>query len=90
LPHSDTSGSKFIKQLPEAYRSLSRPSSPLGAKASTVCPYYAFYLALFFTWQSQILREFYGFNNFYQLVSIYIYAIVKERKFLKKNSLKAK
>ena len=26
-------------QLPEAYRSLSRPSSPLKAKASTVCPY---------------------------------------------------
>ena len=25
--------------LPAAYRSLSRPSSPLEAKASTVCPY---------------------------------------------------
>jgi hypothetical protein len=24
--------------LPEAYRSLSRPSSPVGTKASTVCP----------------------------------------------------
>jgi hypothetical protein len=24
-------------QLPQAYRSLSRPSSPLDAKASTVC-----------------------------------------------------
>ena len=26
-------------QLPEAFRSLPRPSSPLGAKASTECPY---------------------------------------------------
>ena len=26
-------------QLPAAYRSLSRPSSALGAKASTLCPY---------------------------------------------------
>ena len=26
-------------QLPVAYRSLSRPSSALGAKASTLCPY---------------------------------------------------
>ena len=26
-------------QLPEAYRSVLRPSSPLGAKASTRCPY---------------------------------------------------
>jgi hypothetical protein len=25
--------------LPEAYRSLPRPSSPSGAKASIVCPY---------------------------------------------------
>jgi hypothetical protein len=27
-------------QLPEAYRSFTRPSSPPYAKASTVCPYY--------------------------------------------------
>ena len=37
FPHSDISGSKFICQLPEAFRRLSRPSSPLIAKASTVC-----------------------------------------------------
>ena len=29
-----------IKRLTVAYRSRSRPSSTLGAKASTVCPYY--------------------------------------------------
>ena len=29
-----------IQRLTAAYRSRSRPSSTLGAKASTVCPYY--------------------------------------------------
>jgi hypothetical protein len=29
-----------IQRLTVAYRSRSRPSSTLGAKASTVCPYY--------------------------------------------------
>jgi len=29
---------KAYVPLPEAYRSLSRPSSPVGTKASTVCP----------------------------------------------------
>ena len=28
-----------LLQLPVAYRSFTRPSSPLHAKASTVCPY---------------------------------------------------
>ena len=37
FPHSDISGSKLVQQLPEAYRSLPRLSSPLGTKASTVC-----------------------------------------------------
>ena len=36
-PHSDTSGSKSVCRLPEAFRRLQRPSSPLTAKASTVC-----------------------------------------------------
>jgi hypothetical protein len=36
FPHSEISGSKLICQLPEAYRRLPRPSSPLTAKASTV------------------------------------------------------
>ena len=43
LPHSEILGSKPAWRLPEAYRSLPRPSSPAGAKASTVCPFYLFY-----------------------------------------------
>src|SRR4030095_15106104 len=39
FPHSDTPGSTLGWQLPEAYRSLPRPSSASGAKASTTCPY---------------------------------------------------
>ena len=39
FPHSEISGSKLICQLPEAYRRLSRPSSPVIAKASTTCTY---------------------------------------------------
>jgi hypothetical protein len=38
LPHSDILGSKLSRQLPEAFRSHSRPSSVVGAKASTVGP----------------------------------------------------
>ena len=38
FPHSEISGSKFVWQLPEAFRSLPRLSSPLGAKASTAGP----------------------------------------------------
>ena len=37
--HSEISGSKVACHLPEAYRRLLRPSSPLTAKASTVCAY---------------------------------------------------
>ena len=37
FPHSEISGSKLICQLPEACRRLSRPSSPVIAKASTTC-----------------------------------------------------
>ena len=39
LPHSEISGSKVVCHLPEAYRRLPRLSSPLTAKASTVCAY---------------------------------------------------
>ena len=39
FPHSEISGSKLICQLPEAYRRLSRLSSPIIAKASTTCSY---------------------------------------------------
>ena len=40
LPHSEIPGSKPVRRLTEAYRSLPRPSSPPSAKASTSCPYY--------------------------------------------------
>src|SRR5215210_5363600 len=38
FPHSEILGSTLGWQLPEAYRSLLRPSSAPGAQASTVCP----------------------------------------------------
>ena len=38
FPHSEIPGSLTGQRLPRAYRSRPRPSSPLGAKASTVCP----------------------------------------------------
>ena len=37
FPHSDIPGSKVVCHLPEAYRRLPRLSSPLTAKASTMC-----------------------------------------------------
>ena len=40
FPHSEISGSKLICQLPEAYRRLPRPSSPLSSKSSPIRPLY--------------------------------------------------
>ena len=39
FPHSEIAGSKVVCRLPNAYRRLPRLSSPLTAKASTVCAY---------------------------------------------------
>jgi len=39
FPHSEIFGSKPVCGLPEAYRTLQRPSSPVIAKASTTCTY---------------------------------------------------
>jgi hypothetical protein len=39
FPHSEIHGYNVCRRLPVAYRSLPRPSSALGAKASTLCPY---------------------------------------------------
>ena len=39
FPHSEICGSAPICRLPAAYRRLSRPSSPVIAKASTACTY---------------------------------------------------
>ena len=41
FPHSDIPGSSRACPLPEAFRRLLRPSSPLAAKASTTCPSHA-------------------------------------------------
>jgi hypothetical protein len=38
FPHSEIRGSRAVQRLTAAYRSRPRPSSTLGAKASTVCP----------------------------------------------------
>ncbi len=38
FPHSDILGSKLAWELPGAYRTLQRPSSFFGVKASTVRP----------------------------------------------------
>src|SRR5690606_1685554 len=37
FPHSETSGSMLVCQLPEVFRRLPRLSSPIIAKASTTC-----------------------------------------------------
>ena len=39
FPHSDTSGSKLVSQLPKKFRRPPRPSSPVIAKAFTICTY---------------------------------------------------
>ena len=39
FPHSDISGSKLDCQLPETFRRLPRPSSPVIAKASAMYAY---------------------------------------------------
>lgn len=39
FPHSDISGSKLYCQLPETFRRLTRPSSPVIAKASAMYAY---------------------------------------------------
>src|SRR5690554_8076524 len=39
FPHSDILGSRFVSQLPEAYRWSPRPSPAPSAKASTDCSY---------------------------------------------------
>ena len=63
FPHSDTPGSKLVCQLPEAYRRLPRPSSPVAAKASTECAY-----SLDHTTPSSLL-EFVGLNAISPILS---------------------
>jgi hypothetical protein len=54
FPHSDTSGLSLICQLPEAFRRLSRLSSPLTAKASTLCTSFLDHITLSMTLQPYI------------------------------------
>ncbi len=46
LSHSETLGYNVYLPLPQAYRSLSRPSSPPRAKASSMRPYLLSYVML--------------------------------------------
>lgn len=46
FPHSEIFGSKLVWQLPEAYRSLLRPSSVSCVKASFTCAWVTFYDSL--------------------------------------------
>lgn len=64
FPHSEVSGSKLICQLPEAYRRLSRPSSPIIAKASTTCSYSLDPITL--TSLNDILADSFEIPSFYQ------------------------
>lgn len=43
FPYSEIFGSKLVRQLPEAYRNLLRPSSVSYVKAFLVCAYVTFY-----------------------------------------------
>ena len=74
FPHSDISGSSLSRQLTEAFRSSSRPSSPPSAKASPVRPYsLTLILARLFTRQClSLLAQF-----------CYMYLIFKERENLR-------
>ncbi len=56
LPHSDTAGSIGYRHLPDAFRRLSRPSSALITKASTICLFARFYL--FFQQSDSLVNYF--------------------------------
>ena len=60
FPHSEMFGSMLVCQLPEPYRRLPRLSSPLTAKASTMCTYSLDYITpnspLPETYQSYFVR----------------------------------
>jgi hypothetical protein len=50
LSHSEIQGFNACVQLPLAYRSLPRPSSPLRPKASTMRPYFALKILNFYSY----------------------------------------
>ena len=71
LPHSEISGSTLICKLPEAYRMLQRPSSPLTAKASTVCTYSLDLGAKQFTEATDDIFIYHGRGAFCKLMKVY-------------------
>ena len=60
FPHSDIVGSQSGCRLPDAFRRLQRPSSPLAAKASTVCAYSLDHIIESSTARSTIKRHITG------------------------------
>ena len=80
FPHSDISGSKLICQLPEAFRRLSRPSSPVIAKASTTCTYSLDPITLTST-LADIVKERFNPSGLGQgqILSIYVFAVLSTR-----------
>jgi hypothetical protein len=77
FPHSDIFGSTFFCQLTEAYRRLTRPSSPPIAKAFTVCTYLLVPITLngYITYSyalsfSSNLLKIFSKNMFFELVEL--------------------
>ena len=83
FPHSEISGSKLVCKLPEAYRMLQRPSSPLIAKASTVCAYSLDHITPISLDQNPILSNK---TSFFALTVLYlsadIFAFLLENNFI--------
>ena len=76
FPHSDIAGSLLYCQLPHAFRRLTRPSSPIIAKASTWCTYSldsiiwrTFWLCNDHRWLVTLLR----FSTLTKLTAVVVY-----------------
>jgi hypothetical protein len=68
LPHSEIYGCSTYLQFPIAYRSLSRPSSSLEAKASPVYSYKLFSFNSFNTFISYYVNELFNIVNYTNVV----------------------
>ena len=81
FPIRRSSDQEVIRHLPEAYRSLSRPSSPLRAKAFTVRSYLLFFnLIIIFHGDAKILRlEKMDIVLIFRLICCIFFQYVKER-----------
>ena len=58
-------------RFPVAFRSLLRPSSALGAKASTVCPYYLDFVLHFALGRAHAAYAFFPCCLFYAVVKVH-------------------